>query len=257
MSKTRVLLLQDNYLLREGLTAILSQQPDLRVRTVSYSIDCLETAMKFKPNVILLGARLTDQKFPDAIERTIRKFDGVAVIVMDYVPNQGDALEFIRAGASGFILRDATLNQCLKVIRSVARGEKVLPTELTKGLFSQIMRDNEQERVSSRLENSVGITRREREVADSIAREMSNKEIACELNISVSTVKSHVHNILDKLAIRTRMELASLTLSNTAALKLKNKPDIGLLHLDPRDKAIFRSIVGTIQVCIFNVEWVH
>ena len=127
---------------------------------------------------------------------------------MDILPNHVDVVEFVKAGGSGFILKNAPVEDWIETIKTVATGAKVLPPVLTKSLFTQI--------VELALKNDGGIpadaiqfTPRERQVVDLIAEGQSNKEIAESLHIATYTVKSHVHNILEKLALSTRLQIAA------------------------------------------------
>jgi len=129
--------------------------------------------------------------------------------VMDLIPAHTEVVEFVKAGVSGFILKDATLDDFLQTIRSVAKGAKVLPPSLTDSLFSHIVEHALQAGKVEDLVESVRMTKREQDVINLVAQGCSNKEIATMLNIAIHTVKSHVHNILDKLALHTRLELAS------------------------------------------------
>jgi DNA-binding NarL/FixJ family response regulator len=136
------------------------------------------------------------------------EFSKVKVIVMDLVPIQEDILRFVEAGVSGFILKDATVSELTKTIRSVNAGEKILPSILTGSLFSQILEYGVKELSHAKLIQSVRMTKREGEIMELIAEGLANKEIAAKLNISIYTVKSHVHNILEKMALNTRVQIA-------------------------------------------------
>jgi len=127
---------------------------------------------------------------------------------MDMVPIQEDMMRFVEAGVSGFILKDATVAEFTKTIRSVAGGEKVLPPILAGSLFSQIIDYGVKELGPSKLIQSVRMSKREREIVELIAEGLANKEIAYKLSLSVYTVKSHVHNILEKMALNTRVQIA-------------------------------------------------
>ena len=127
---------------------------------------------------------------------------------MDLIPLQADVFEFVQAGVSGFILKDATVNDFLKTIRSVAKGRQILPPNLTGSLFSQIVEQAIIESKPSILIDSVRLTKRERQVIELISDGYTNKEIAQQLHLSTYTVKSHVHNILEKLALNTRVQIA-------------------------------------------------
>ncbi len=205
--------MEDNRLLREGITAMLNKQPDIKAVAASGNGDALDKARKLKPHVVLLDLGLRSQNSLRVVQRIKKELRKTEIVVMDLIPVQAEVVEFVKAGVAGFILKDATLDDFLHTIRSVAEGKKVLPPPLTKSLFSQIVEYAVQSGKADRLITAVKLTKREHEVTNLIARGMSNKEIAQELHIAVHTVKSHVHNVLDKLALHTRLELASFALN--------------------------------------------
>jgi DNA-binding NarL/FixJ family response regulator len=210
MTKIRLLLVEDNRLLREGLTAMLNDQPDIKVvASFGNGKDAeLKVLQELRPQIVLLDLGLKDQNSLRLVELVKKESSEIKVIVMDLIPVQADIVEFVRAGVSGFILKDATFDDFLGTIRSVAEGAKVLPPSLTGSLFSQIVEKVVGEGKMDLIE-SVRMTKREREVIELIAEGLSNKEIAQRLSIATYTVKSHVHNILEKLALHTRLQVAS------------------------------------------------
>jgi DNA-binding NarL/FixJ family response regulator len=117
-------------------------------------------------------------------------------------------MEIMEAGAAGFILKDASIKDFLETIRLVARGENVLPPLLTGTLFSHVV-EHALRRGKGKLTDAVRMTKREREIIALIAEGMSNKEIAERVNLSIYTVKSHLHNIMDKLALHSRLQIAA------------------------------------------------
>jgi len=213
MSKIRVLLIEDNRLLREGITAMLNDQHDIKAVSSTGNSDAREKARKIKPHVVLLDMGLGNQNSLRVAELIRKEFPKIEIVVMDLIPTQAEVAEFVKAGVAGFILKDATIDDFLHTIRSVADGKKILPPPLAGSLFSQIVEYAVNSGKADRLLKSVKLTARENEVVDLIARGMSNKDIARELHIAVHTVKSHVHNILDKLALHTRLEVASFVLT--------------------------------------------
>lgn len=207
--KIRLLIIEDNRLLRDGITAMLNGQPDCKVvASLSTSEHVPEKIRALRLNVLLLDLGLRSHNSLELVRSIKRNSREVGIIVMDLVPTQADILDFVRAGVSGFILKDATVADFLKTIRSVARGAKVLPSHLTGSLFSQIVEHAVNGRSTSRLMESVRMTKRERQVVELIAGGLTNKEIAHKLHLSTYTVKSHVHNILEKLALHTRLQIA-------------------------------------------------
>jgi two-component system response regulator DegU len=209
MKKIKLLVIEDNRLLREGITAMIKEQSDLKVvAALGTSENILKKINTLKPNVALLDLGLRSQNSLQVVKSVKKNFTGVKIIVMDLVPVQEEVLEFVQAGVSGFILKDATVDDFLRTIRSVAQGNKVLPPHLTGSLFSQIVEHAVRGPKRSSLIKSVRMTKREKQVIELVADGLTNKEIAQKLHLSTYTVKSHVHNILEKLALHTRVQIA-------------------------------------------------
>jgi len=211
MRKIRILLIEDNRILREGITAMVNRQADIRVVAASGGSDnVLRRMQKLKPQVILLDLGLRNKSGLRVMTSASKEFPDVKVIGMGLVPSQSDIIEFMEAGASGFILKDATVEEFLRTIRSVAQGMKVLPPPLSGSLFSYVV-EHALRRGKGRLAGAVRMTKREREIIVLIAEGLSNKGIAQRLNVATYTVKSHVHNILEKLALHSRLQIATQT----------------------------------------------
>lgn len=207
--KIRILLIEDNRLLRDGLTAMLKKQKDMQVvATVGNGENVLTIMQKYKPEVLLLDLGLRNRSSLNLVKLVKKNFSASKIIVMDLIPLQADVLEFVQAGVSGFILKDATVNDFYKTIRSVAEGSKVLPDNLTGSLFSQIVENAVNGSTKTSILGSVRMTKREKQVIELISDGNTNKEIAQELHLSPYTIKSHVHNILEKLALSTRVQIA-------------------------------------------------
>lgn len=197
--------------MRDGISAFLAEHDDLRVVGALGAADnILQKIGALKPNVLLLDMGLRSQNSLNLVKTIKADAPATNVVVMDLIPTQEDVLEFVRAGVSGFILKDATIEDFLRTIRTVADGAQVLPPVLTGSLFSQIIANavSQASGSPSVVLKAVRMTRRERQVIASVAEGMTNKEIADKLNLSTYTVKSHVHNILEKLALHTRVQIA-------------------------------------------------
>ncbi len=209
MRKTRILLIEDNRILREGITAMLNKQADIRVVAASGgSENTMRRIEKLKPQVILLDLGLRNKSGLHIVASAGKEFPEVKIIGMGLAPSQSDIIEFMEAGASGFILKDATVKEFLMTIRSVAQGMKVLPPPLSGSLFSYVV-EHALRRGRRKLTGAVRMTKREREIIALIAEGLSNKGIAQRLNVATYTVKSHVHNILEKLALHSRLQIAT------------------------------------------------
>ena len=202
-----VALIEDNRLVREGITLMLSQLPDLQVVAGGSNGD-MAVLRQVKPHVVLLDLGLKNGDSLRVAGKVKSEFPGSKVIVMDLLPVHEDIVEFVNAGVSGFIMKDATLEELVHTIRSVAAGVDVLPPQMTGTLFSQIARDAVAKGRTDTLD-SVRMTPREREVVDLIAAGLGNKEIASRLHIATHTVKSHVRNIMEKLMLHTRLQIAA------------------------------------------------
>ncbi len=208
MRKIHITVIEDNRLLREGLTTLLSAEEDFVVLNGWSNTDPAPHGRG--PQVILLDIGLRNQSSLRLLESIRKHTPEAKVIIMDLIPMEMELLDYVSAGAWGFVLKDATFNDFLETIRAVARGAKILPTSLTNSLFSQIVERAAGGRKSASI-MAIRMTGREREVVELIAEGMSNKEIAKRLNLATDTVKSHVHNILEKLDLHTRLEVASFT----------------------------------------------
>jgi len=208
MKKVRILLIEDNRLLREGISAIINGQKDMRVvAAFAGGNETLLQIRETKPDVLLLDLGLRSGNGMRIVKSIVNEIPRTKVIGMGLIPVQSDIVEFIEAGASGFIIKDASEKDFLGTLRTVAKGGKVLPPSLTGSLFSHVI-DHALQNGDVRVNNAVKMTKREREVIVLIADSLSNKDIARRLNIATYTVKSHVHNILEKLALHSRLQIA-------------------------------------------------
>jgi DNA-binding NarL/FixJ family response regulator len=209
LKKIQILLIEDNRLLRDGIEAMIKKQSDMHVvGTVGNGENILQMISKNKPDIVLLDLGLRSQNSLQIVKLTKQNYPKTKIIVMDLIPLQADVFEFVQAGVSGFILKDANIAEFFKTIRSVNEGAQVLPPHLTGSLFSQIVEHAIIGFKPSVIEESVRMTKRESQVIELISDGATNKEIAQKLHISTYTVKSHVHNILEKLALSTRVQIA-------------------------------------------------
>ena len=202
-----VAIIEDNRLVREGMTDMLNELPDVKVVLAATSLESA-TLKDANPRVILLDVGLQDKNSLRLAEIVRKEMADSRVIVMDLLPVHEEIAEFVNAGVAGFILKDATFEDFVGTIRSVANGARVLPPPMTGTLFSQIAKVAVKRGRVAALE-AVRMTQREREVIALIAVGMSNKEIAQRLNIATDTVKSHVRNVMEKLALHTRLQIAA------------------------------------------------
>ena len=202
-----VAIIEDNRLVREGMTDMLNELSDVKVVLAANSLETT-TLKETNPRVVLLDVGLQDKNSLRLAETVQKEMAESRVIVMDLLPVHEEIAEFVNVGVAGFILKDATFDDFVGTIRSVADGARVLPQRMTGTLFSQIARVAVKRGQDVTLD-SVRMTQREREVVQLIGDGMSNKEIATRLNIAADTVKSHVRNVMEKLALHTRLQIAA------------------------------------------------
>jgi DNA-binding NarL/FixJ family response regulator len=206
-----LVLIDDNRLLREGLAALIHSQPGFKVLAASADVnEALQKVREAKPDVVLLDFGLEDHDSLSLTATVHAEVPTARVIVMGLLPLQEDVADYVRVGASGFIMKDASFEDFFATIRTVAAGGEVLPRALTNSLFSQIAR-NAASGSKAKVLEAVRLTNREREVIGLLGEGLSNKEISTRMNIAVHTVKSHVHNVLEKLALHSRLEVAAFS----------------------------------------------
>jgi len=203
-----VAIIDDNRLVREALAAMLNQLPDMRV------VAAAETEVGIPwtdpPDVVLLDVGLGEEDSLRVATEVRKDAPGTKIIIMDVIPVNEEIMELVNAGVAGFVLKEASFDEFVATIRSVALGEKVLPPRMTESLFAQIARVAvERNGGGEPTLDDVRMTRREREVIELIGEGLSNKEIAQRLNIAAHTVKSHVRNVMEKLALHTRLQIAA------------------------------------------------
>ena len=214
LNRIKILIIEDNRILREGIKALINAQSDLDVVGASGdSHDTLMLVRTKKPHVVLMDLGLRDGHGLSVVAALTKDFPRTNVIGMGLIPSQLDVVELVQAGAAGFILKDATIEDVLGTIRSVVRGTKVLPPLLTESLFTHVV-DHALQKGKGKLPEAVRMTKREREIIVLVAEGLSNKEIAQRLNLSPYTVKSHIHNILEKMALHSRLQIASHSYEN-------------------------------------------
>jgi DNA-binding NarL/FixJ family response regulator len=227
-NKIRLLVIEDNRILREGIIAILRQHRDIKIIAGSEKNEnTILNIHKLKPNIILLDLGLRSQSSLALVQKVKNEFSESKVIVMDLVPVQADVMQFVQAGASGFILKNATLDEFLMTIRAVAEGVKILPPQLKDSLFMRIV-EYAIKSGKTKLIDAVKMTKQEKEILSLISDGNTNKIISRKMKVTEYNVKSHIHNILEKLALRTRIEQSKYVPGNGTANKFSES--ISIIH---------------------------
>jgi DNA-binding NarL/FixJ family response regulator len=210
VTRTTILLADDQELLRMGFRMVLEAQPDLEVvGEAGDGREALDLVARLDPDVVLMDVRMPQM---DGVEATRRIVDGGGrsrVIILTTFDLDEYAYAALRAGASGFLLKDAPPADLLSAIRAVASGDAVVAPSTTRRLLAELahrLPDPRRAEVAGDPALEL-LTPRESEVLAAVARGLSNSEIARELVLSEATVKTHVGRILAKLALRDRVQI--------------------------------------------------
>ena len=203
----RVLVADDQSMVRAGFRMLLSGEEDIEVvAEASNGLEAIEKAARYDPTVILMDIRMPELDGLEATRRILASDPGARILILTTFDLDEYVYEALRAGASGFVLKDEPPEQLIAAIRTVAAGEALLSPSVTKRVIAQFSRISHPP-PPRELEE---LSDREREVFRLIARGLSNAEIGQELFISETTVKTHVTHILAKLGLRDRVQAVVL-----------------------------------------------
>ena len=206
-TRIRILIVDDHFVVRTGLAAVISTQPDMEV--VGEAVDGRQAVDQFRkhnPDITLMDLRMPDMNGVQAITAIRREFPEARFIVLTTYDGDEDIYRALQAGARGYLLKDMLREGLIEAIRAVHSGQRRIPAEVANRLADRKTRTE--------------LTSREMEVLELIVKGRSNKRIAAELGIAEGTVKIHINNILSKLGVEDRTQAA------TSALQR------GLVHLE-------------------------
>jgi DNA-binding NarL/FixJ family response regulator len=203
----RVLVADDQSMVRAGFRMLLAGEVDIEVvAEASNGLEAVEKAARFHPSVILMDIRMPELDGLQATRRILAAENSARILVLTTFDLDEYVYEALRAGASGFVLKDDSPEQLIAAIRTVAAGEALLSPTITKRViekFARLPRPAPPKELDD-------LSEREREVFRLMARGLSNGEIGEELYISETTVKTHVTHILQKLSLRDRVQAVVL-----------------------------------------------
>jgi DNA-binding NarL/FixJ family response regulator len=207
----RVLVADDQSMVRAGFRMLLANEEDIEVvAEASNGLEAVDKAARFHPTVVLMDIRMPELDGLQATRRIIAADSRARILILTTFDLDEYVYEALSAGASGFVLKDDPAEQLIAAIRTIAAGDALLSPTITKRVIEQFTRIHR----PTPLKEFDELTTREREVFRLIADGLSNTEIAQELYISDTTVKTHITHILQKLNLRDRVQAVVLAYQN-------------------------------------------
>jgi DNA-binding NarL/FixJ family response regulator len=218
----RVLVADDQSMVRAGFRMLLSHEQDIEVvAEASNGLEAVDKAARFRPTVVLMDIRMPELDGLQATRRILAADDAARILILTTFDLDEYVYEALRAGASGFVLKDDPPEQLIAAVHIVAGGDALLSPTITKRVIKQFTRVP-QPGPPRELDD---LTERELDVLRLIARGLSNAEIASELYISDTTVKTHVTHILQKLNLRDRVQAVVLAYQTGLFERDVQRPD--------------------------------
>ena len=214
----RVLVVDDQAIVRDGLVTVLSLMPDLEVvGEASDGAEAIAAVERDVPDVVLMDLRMPEVDGPTATAQITATHPGVAVLVLTTYADDESIVTALRAGARGYLTKDAGRAEIATAIRAVASGQSTFDATVGARLVAQLAGGGGAGEVAAAAPSGVrsrfpALTPREADILERIAEGRSNPEIAAELFLTVPTVKSYVNQVFAKLGVRSRAEAVALVL---------------------------------------------
>jgi len=211
MGKIKVLLVDDHPVVREGLRTMLATTPDIEVvAEASDGLEAIEKANEHQPHVILMDIRMPNLDGLEATRRIKSQLASTSVIMLTVYDNDAYVVDAVRAGAGGYLLKDASKDLLIHTIRAVNSGGMLVKTSLLRQAILSSANVTAAQSKEKHIDATAlnGLTTREREVLQLVIEGQSNKEIGRSLSISEDTAKKHVQTILSKLGVSDRTQAA-------------------------------------------------
>ena len=202
---TRVLVVDDQELFRRGLTMLLAAEDGIEVvGEAGDGIEGVALATRTAPDVVLLDVRMPKRSGIEACQEIKEAVPAAKIIMLTSSDEEADLYEAVKSGASGYLLKDSSIDEVAQAVRVVADGQSLISPSMAVKLIDEFKQMSRPER--EHVPGGLRLTERELEVLRLVAKGMNNREIARQLYISENTVKNHVRNLLEKLQLHSRME---------------------------------------------------
>jgi two-component system response regulator DevR len=212
MAKQRILLVDDHEVVRLGLKSLLERHPQFEVVGEAGSArEALEQVAALKPEVVLMDIRLPGTSGIEACEEIVNKYPGTRVIMLTSYAEDEMLFSAIRAGASGYILKQIGSSDLVKALEAVSRGEALLDPAVTQRVFQEVRRAVKEEEASA----FAHLSQQEKHVLLLVSEGKTNREIAKSLFLGEGTVRNYVSSILSKLGVNNRAEAAAYAVEHS------------------------------------------
>ena len=199
-NKTRVFVVDDEPVIRDGLTKILNYESDMIVLGGATGSEAVDRAVNLKPDVVLMDIIMPNVNGLQAMPMMKEKLPNTKVLMLTVSDSEDDLFSALRLGAQGYILKSSSVDQIIDGVRKAAAGETVLSPKMAGKLATEIRHKNERRKLSAR----------EKQILEFIREGLTNIDIARRLSVEESTVKTHIHHLLGKLHVKNRTEATYL-----------------------------------------------
>ncbi len=219
MAKQKILLVDDHEVVRLGLKSLLERHPQFEVVGEAGSArEALEQVAALKPDVVLMDIRLPGTSGIEACEEIVNKFPATRVIMLTSYAEDEMLFSAIRAGASGYILKQIGSDDLIKALEAVSRGEALLDPAVTQRVFQEVRRAVKEEEASA----FAHLSQQEKHVLLLVSEGKTNREIAKSLFLGEGTVRNYVSSILSKLGVNNRAEAAAYAVEHNLREYISN-----------------------------------
>jgi DNA-binding NarL/FixJ family response regulator len=206
----RVILVEDHVVVRQGLRALLADEPDIEiVGEASNGREALQRVQELQPDLALMDISMPSLNGIEATRQIRQQYPEVRIVILSMHTNEEFVFQVLQAGASGYVLKHSDSSEILMAIRAALAGGSFLSPQISRAVIDDYVRRGEDPGRGSKLDQ---ITPREREVLQLLAEGLSNQAIARQLSISVKTVESHRSSIMSKLGLSNKTELVRFAL---------------------------------------------
>ncbi|WP_409270625.1 LuxR C-terminal-related transcriptional regulator [Neobacillus sp. SCS-31] len=213
MEKMKVLIVDVNFMFLKGLETVLNEEPSIElVGEARTGSEAASMAGTLKPDIILMDVNMPSEDGIGIMKKIIEEVPETNILVLAVDVHEEGMIEALRNGAKGYVLKSLLPNELLAFIQMASRGEYVISGPIAKEIINNLAKLEDHFAARNALPKSNLLTRREKEILSEVVKGMTNRQIACSLFISENTVKNHIRNIMEKLHMNSRGQVAAFAL---------------------------------------------